>query len=562
MFRWRVVYAAFFALLARRWKQRFYLHLAVLFTLFALADAAYFHLREEMRQAAFDSMVAYRLMVPKPDPDIVIVDINEASLAAMAPDYGRWPWPRQVLGEFLEQIEKQQPQAVVFDILFSDADVYNPDSDTYFNAAIAATTNTFFPILRLDPASDGLSQIKASQLPGALALSSAAQKDATVAVVLPHFPAALNSGRLGLHNIYPDDDGVVRQYLVYRDDYGWKLPTLPARIGRELGWPVPQAQNVLLNWRGAPFTYHYVSFADVFQDLTSQKKRRAQNEFSGKIVIIGSTAPSLFDIKPTPMSQMHPGVEILATAIDNFKHDDYLRFPEARIPYMLLALTIVWITAWGFYRDIGHGKMDLWFGASQFILVGISYASINLSNVYINLTGPVTLALEYYAVARIYAAATGKALERNTLRSSLEHEGELRATLLLIRLNSARLTEAVLEKIRYSLSQSGSEVKSVEVIKGAQKGLWDLFDKTLALSWLAPAEDSEMQTRIARDVEAALAALPLLLHKHLGRADNVARWYVQHGRIVGGAAARDSWRVLFAEALLGWDAARAGEQQT
>ena len=58
LFRWRMVYAAFFALLARRWKKRFYLHLAVLFTLFALADAAYFHLREEMRQAAFDSMAS------------------------------------------------------------------------------------------------------------------------------------------------------------------------------------------------------------------------------------------------------------------------------------------------------------------------------------------------------------------------------------------------------------------------------------------------------------------------------------------------------------------------
>lgn len=559
--RWRLAYAAFFALLARRWKRRFYLHLAVLFTLFALFDAVYLHLTVEMRQAAFDSMVGYRVIVPKPDPDIVIVDINEASLAAMAQDYGRWPWPRQVLGEFLEQIEKQQPKAVVFDILFSDADVFNPDSDAYFNAAIAATTNTFFPMLRLDPASDGLSQIKPSLIPGVEALPGAVQKDATVAMVLPHFPAALNSGRLGLHNIYPDDDGVVRQYLVYRDDYGWKLPTLPARIGRELGWPPPQAQNVLLNWRGAPFTYHYVSFADVFQDLTSKDKRRAQNEFTGKIVIIGSTAPSLFDIKPTPLSQQHPGVEILATAIDNFKHGDYLRFPDARIPYLLLALIIVWATAWGFYRDIGHGKMDVWFGASQFILVGISYASINLSNVYINLTGPVTLALEYYAVARIYAAATGKALERSTLRASLEHGGELQATLLLIRLDSALLTEALLEKIRHGLGKSGSEVKSVEVIKGPQKGLWDLFDKTLALSWLAPAEDSEMQARIARDVEAALAALPPLLRKHLGRADNVASWFVQHGRITGGAAAHDSWRTLFAEALLGWGVERSGEQQ-
>ncbi|HCI12711.1 MAG TPA: molecular chaperone TorD, partial [Gallionellaceae bacterium] len=172
--------------LARWWKYSFYLYLAGLFSVFAVLDTMVLHYTSEMRQAAFDTMVRYRLVVPKPDPDIVIVDINEASLAAMARDYGRWPWPRQVLGEFVEQIEKQQPKAVVFDILFSDADVYNPDSDAYFNDAIAATNNTFFPMLRLDPSSDSLSQIKPAMIPGVTPLSGA-QADATVAVVLPHF---------------------------------------------------------------------------------------------------------------------------------------------------------------------------------------------------------------------------------------------------------------------------------------------------------------------------------------------------------------------------------------
>jgi len=207
--RLRNAFAAFSTLLARRWKNNFYLYLALLFTLLALADTAFLHVTANMRQTTFDTMMRNRIIVSKPDPDIVIVDINEASLAAMAGDYGRWPWPRQVLGEFLEQIEKQQPKAVVFDILFSDADVYNPDSDAYFNAAIAATNNTFFPILRLDPDSDKLSQIKPAMIPGVQALSDEAEQDATVAVVLPHFAAAMNGGRLGTHNIYPDADGVV-----------------------------------------------------------------------------------------------------------------------------------------------------------------------------------------------------------------------------------------------------------------------------------------------------------------------------------------------------------------
>ncbi len=551
----RQLFAAFYGLLAQRWKKSFYLYVAALFTVFAIADTAVLHLTEEMRQGAFDAMVRYRIRAPKPDPDIVIVDINEASLAAMAKDYGRWPWPRQVLGEFLEQIEKQHPKAVVFDILFSDADVYNADSDAYFDAAIAATNNTFFPMLRLDPGSDALSQIKPAMIPGVTRLSEQADPAATVAVVLPHFAAALNGGRLGLHNIYPDADGTARRYQVYSDDYGWKIPSLPARVASELGWPPAQAREVLLNWRGKPFSYRYLSFSDVFTDMERKERTRPQDEFKGKIVIIGSTAPSLFDIKPTPMSKMHQGVEILATAIDNMKHGDYLRFPEARSAYLVLTLALVWVTAWGFYRNVGRDKIDRLFGLSQFLLVAISYASINLSTTYINLTGPVAVAIAFFTIARIYATGTNKALEQNMVRASAERGGELDGTLLLIRLDGTRnlLTDVVLERIRNGLERTGKEDKSVDVVKGVQKGLWDLFEYTFAVSWVVAPQDEEASGRIDADMEAVLAALPVLLRKNLATPKDAATWFTYRGRVSGGDKARSSWRVLFAEAVLKWE---------
>lgn len=549
------------ALLAKKWKHGFYLYLAGIFTVLIAADALYLHLTADMKQAAFDMMVRYRVVVPKPDPDIVIVDINEASLAAMAKDYGRWPWPRQVLGEFVEQIEKQRPKAIVFDILFSDPDVYNPDSDAYFDSAIAATGNTFFPMLRLDPADDALSRIKPAMIPGVVALGNEAQRDATVAMVLPHFKAALEGGRLGLHNIYPDADGIVRQYPVYRDDYGWKTPSLPLRIAQQLRFPLPEAQRVLLNWRGRPFTYRSVSFSDVFADLASKNKQRPPGEFTGKIVIIGSTAPSLFDIKPTPLSRMHPGVEILATAIDNFKHGDYLRFPDARIAYLLLTLAIVWATAWGFYRNIGQDKFDRLFGASQFILLAISYASINFTTTYINLTGPVTLGLAYFTLARLYAFATGRALEKSAVRASQEHSGELHGVLMLIRLGeqAGALSEGAREKIRKKLEKTGSATQSVELLNGRQKGIWNLFEDTLAISWLRPTDDEDSRLRIVRDINAIAQSIGPLLRKHAATADNDVDWFVHEGLITGGEEARDSWRALFAETLLRWKETEKGE---
>lgn len=554
------------ALLARKWKSAFYLYLAGLFSVLVVADTLFLHLTADMKQGAFDMMVRYRLVVPKPDKDIVIVDIDEASLAAMAKEYGRWPWPRQVLGEFVEQLEKQHPQAIVFDILFSDPDVYNPDSDAYFDSAIAATDNTFFPMLRLDPADDALSQIKPGMIPGVVAMNETAQRDTTVAMVLPFFKSVLNGGRLGLHNIYPDADGIVRQYPVYLDNHGWKIPSLPLRVAQQLGFTQPKATPVLLNWRGPPFTYHSVSFSDVFADLSSKNKRRAPNEFTGKIVIIGSTAPSLFDIKATPLSRMHPGVEILATAIDDFKHNDFLRFPDARVAYLLLTLAVIWATALGFYRNTGRDKIDRLFGSSQFILIGISYASINLTTTYINLTGPVTIGLAYFTIARLYDFATSKALEKSTVRFSQRSSGEMLGVLLLIRLggeagvlNDSMLNDKVREKIRLGMEQVGSKNKSVEILRGNQKGLWALFEDTLAISWLRPADDENARLNIARDIEAVQQAITPLLRKYCAVTERDVDWFTHEGTVAGGEAARDSWRALFAETLLSWNETKRGK---
>jgi len=548
----------FSSLLARKWKTSFYLYLAGLFSVLMIADTTFLHLTANMKQGAFDMMVRYRLVVPKADKDIVIVDINEASLAAMAKEYGRWPWPRQVLGEFVEGIEAQHPKAVVFDILFSDADVYNPDSDAYFNEVIAGTDNTFFPMLRLDPADDGLSQIKPGMIPGVTPLGAAASPDATVAMVLPHFQSVLEGGRMGLHNIYPDTDGIVRQYPVYRNDYGWKIPSLPLRIAQQLGYTQPQEESVLLNWRGPPFTYPSASFSDVFKDFSSQHKSRAADEFTGKIVIIGSTAPSLFDIKPTPLSRTHPGVEILATAIDNFKHGDFLRFPDARFIYLLLTLAVIWATAWGFYRNTGRDRIDRLFGASQFILLGISYASINFTNTYINLTGPVTLGLAYFTLARLYDYATSRELKQNTVREAQIRSGELHGVLMLIHLgnHTGMLNDSVREKIRSKLAKIGSTHKSVEILKGDQQGLWDLFEDTLTISWLCDLDDEANRLSITRDTQLLEHAAVSLLHQYNATADNDVSSFIFEGRVAGGEQARESWRNLFAETLLAWHKAK------
>ncbi len=538
----------------RTFRRGFYPTLAVLFSFLVVADALYWHFASDMRQAAFGALVRNRIHVPSPDSSIVIVDIDEASLSAMAVDHGRWPWPRQVFGEFLEGLEAQKPRAIVFDMLFSDADLFNLESDSYFAEAVARTENTYFPFLRLDPSSDSLSHITPASIPGVRALTEHPDETATIAVVLPAFAAITTSGRMGLNNIYPDPDGVAREYLVYRNDHGWRVPSLPARVADALGHPVPDRERILLNWRGPPFTYRTVGFADVLADMQRREKRRPSDEFTGKIVLIGSTAASLFDAKPTPMSRIHPGVEILATAIDNLIHDDYLIPLTGQRFHIAASLLLVWVTALAFTLNAGKDRIDALFSASGLLLVAISFASLNFTRLYVDLTGPITMGLAYFTLARLYAASSDRFLERTALRRSREESADHRAILLLVDLGGiSRAARArILRQARRTLVRgggdfSGAGIRSAEILRGDQEGIWSLFEDHLAVSWMVATGDEGGHDRAMREGEQLAARLRGLLPAAVsGRMNHVIR----AGAIAGGEGASASWRLLFAEGVI------------
>jgi adenylate cyclase len=549
------------ASITRRLHNNFYLYLSTLLTVFVLLDASLFHIGENMRDKAFDLMVKNRVIVPKADKDIVIVDINEASLSAMAGEYGRWPWPRQVMGEFLENIQAQQPKAVVFDILFSDPDVYNPDSDAYFNDVIAGTNNTFFPMLRLATESDGLSQVTPNMIPGISYApqdtESALPKNAprTIAIVLPHIEAAFNSKHLGTHNIYPDKDGIVREYRLWHDESGWILPALPMVVGNfvsEKTSPLPQ--NILINWRGKPFTYQFVSFSDVYADMASKVKTRPANEFKDKIVIIGSTAPSLFDLKATAMAKAHPGVEIMATAIDNVKHHDYLKVWRGKIPYILMSLTLIWLTAIAFFKNVDRDKLVKVFGSSQIILLVFSFIVINLTNSYLDFTGPITWAVMYFSIAKIYALANDRAMQR-ILASDVE-SGKRGSGVLLMPIaieSEFTLTDNILKKFRHHIEHQLQLPATVDAIKGTQSGIWGLFSELIIVSWAYDSHQSEQATKVQQDAEQLSAALLVLL-KESGAPNEVNLRCTMHSGILNiDRPMANQWRGLFAQSVIKLD---------
>lgn len=562
MLKLKLTFSQWLASVTRKLRNNFYLYLSALLTVLILLDASVFHIGENMRDRAFDFMVKHRFVVTKADPDIVIVDINEASLSAMAKEYGRWPWPRQVFAEFVENISTQNPKAIVFDILFSDADVYNPDSDAYFNEVISATDHVFFPMLRLAPESDRLSKITPDMIPGIEKAPNAHPSDATsdstnatIAIVLPHFDGALKAGRLGTHNISQDPDGIVREYALWQDFSGWRIPALPFTVGKFAQENLSNLpQNMLMNWRGKPFSYQYVSFSDVYADLGKKEKARPANEFTGKIVIIGSTAPSLFDLKATAMARAHPGVEILATAIDNVKHGDFLKVWRGKIPYILLSLTLVWLTALAFFNNVDRDKVTSTFSFSQIGLLVLSYLAINLTNTYLDMTGPMAWAIVYFSIAKIYALANDRAMQRLLAADNSAGKNGQHVLMMPVLIETEdALSDSTLKILAQQFEQQCRHPVTVEYMKQTQSGIWGLLSDMLVVTWVYANGDASHTQKIQQDATNLTKSIPKILENVGLPAQTPVKMTQQIGSLTLEKPLDQQWRSLFAKAILRFD---------
>jgi adenylate cyclase len=200
---------------------------------------------------------------------VVVVDIDEKSLAMMQAEAGRFPWPRAVYAELLEGLMAQKPRAVVFDILFVEPDKQHPESDKALADAVAPHSIIFFPMVRLDPAADakGPSAKVLAPLVGLIRRPNA-DPAATIGLVPPMaLPTSMWRG--GTINFLVDDDRVGRRYALRTVVRGWEILSLPARVALDLGFPVPDADDMILAWRGRANEMPAVSFGELYRDITS-----------------------------------------------------------------------------------------------------------------------------------------------------------------------------------------------------------------------------------------------------------------------------------------------------
>jgi adenylate cyclase len=389
----------------------------MLFSVWVAVDVLFLGVSGGIAQSTYDAMVRYRVFAPVHDPRIVIVDIDESALARMAPEFGRWPWPRDTLATVLDHIESQGPAAVVWDVVFSDADKLSPGGDAAFDAAAHRSAHSHFSVVRLPTKNDDKSELTHQHLSNLWIQAPTASSAATVALVPPVLPS-IAKRPLGYNNGYVDTDGILRRYRYFeRLSDGSIIQSLPMSVVQALDPALhrqwlsrfsakaastehSEASDVLINWRKSAETYQRVNFADVFAQADGGEVRATVPSMAGKIVIIGATAPSLHDTHPTPLSGTQAGVESLATGIDNALHQRWIWELPKWAGALIAILMCAGIALWSYRRSVSATAGPM-VGVPA-LLLGIGYISLHTELVFIDLHLSAGLALLFLAVLKFW----------------------------------------------------------------------------------------------------------------------------------------------------------------
>jgi adenylate cyclase len=256
------------------------------------------------------------------------------------------------------------------------------------------------------------------------------------------------------------------------------------------------------------------------------------------------------------MDKQFPGVEILATAIDNVAHNDYLKVWRGKTPYLILSLLLLWVTTLAFYFKVDRDRFNSIFTGGQIGLLILSYIAINVTNTYLDLTAPILWAVAYFGIAKTYALATDRALQR-WLAFGVKSKDENSSVLMMPILveSDIALGSALVKKIKRLVELCSNTPNNIESLSGVQTGIWGLFGEMIIVSWIYSDKKPEYQLSVQRDAQLIADDLPNII-KELGLPPSTtARYTLLEGKIVqsddiDAKAVAGQWRTLFAQAIL------------
>ena len=292
--------------------------------------------------------------------NIVIFFVDQNSLDVYEQEMGVfWPWPREMYSYIINYCVEAGARAVFIDFIFSESSFSGPGDDQILADAMAASKNVFLPISlsksskERDESSSPI--LKTFSLKGIPFLSESAFPMNSASLPVPDL---LDSARgVGNTTLPQDKDSIYRRLPLVFSLNDLLLPSVPLALSlyldeilRLAAIPLDPSGQMIIKYHGPTGTYASYSAAAIINSYAQMQEgmppQIPPETFKGKIVFIGGSAPGILDLRPTPFSPVCPGVEILATALDNLLHRDFIRIPPAFVLFLFIGILSL-ITAIG-----------------------------------------------------------------------------------------------------------------------------------------------------------------------------------------------------------------------
>jgi len=311
----------------------------------------------------------------KPVDDVVIVAIDEKSIK----EIGRWPWSRDVIARGIEKLINMGAKVIGLDIVFSEREEFrqkekvieflNQLEDEELKKNLINVIQNINPDKKLietfkkfnDKVVAGYFVFMSEEELGSIKMKWTDRyiKNSAVNVIInstPQTPILLRKAiavenniqeieasatHFGFFNAVSDKDGIYRKALLLLRIGDSIYPSLPLemlrvytgsnivvyatdgfitkiKIGKYSIFP-DEKGTLPLSFLGPGRTFPHYSFTDIINGRIPDEK------INGKMVLIGATAIGIYDLRPTPLDERFPGVEIHATVIDNILQSRPLR---------------------------------------------------------------------------------------------------------------------------------------------------------------------------------------------------------------------------------------------
>ena len=323
-----------------------------------------FNVFTSLRNSAFDTFQIISPRQSQTKDNILILDIDEKSLS----EIGQWPWSRSVLSELVDQTNLSA--ALAFDIVFAEADrtgskelmnLYKKNNDFVKSLKGLPDNDDLFANSIKDHGTVVLGAIPSNSLKNNFQMRfGLIQQGDDPKKFLREYKGIqtnlkiLNSSSAGIGSMsIGNNDSIIRKLPLFENISGSLVPSLSLELlrvaigastyqikssnasgetafGEETGINHVKLGNLIIptNPDGSVWIHYPEVSVDSISVSDIIKQKYPKDFFKDKILIVGTSAPGLFDLRSTPLKNNVPGVKIIADLTDQILSGSFLQRPD------------------------------------------------------------------------------------------------------------------------------------------------------------------------------------------------------------------------------------------